>query len=167
MTGELSDPQLKRSIFVKPMSRALAAALLILIGLLGDGAPSWAQSYIEPPCGSGPVPAFEDHLQSLWYRRFWTGQCTDLPVFGCRRGSPYWNDVVRTITARAPAGERSEATTRVCRLGRTIGFEWTRPRAERRIDTHDLSAFNAALEKEPDVMAGLGAVEAQVHEKLR
>jgi hypothetical protein len=110
---------------------------------------------------------FEDHLQSLWYRRFWTGECKDLSALSCRSGRPYWNNVVRTLTARAPAAQRSKVAARACALGRQIGVEWTRPSAERRIDTHDLKALNAALEKAPDIAAGLTAVEATVRLKIK
>jgi hypothetical protein len=136
------------------------------LGVVVAASSAVGQAYVSPPCKPAAAPAFEDHLQSLWYRRFWTGQCNDLPTFGCRQGKPYWNEVVRTLSARAPAAERVEVAMRTCRLGRQIGFEWTRPRAERRIDTHDLGAFNTTLEQAPDVMAGLAAVEASVRAKI-
>ena len=107
-----------------------------------------------------------DHLQSLWYRRFWTGECKDLSSFKCRPGRPYWNEIVRTLSARAPAAERAEIAQRACRLGRRIGFEWTRPSKVRRIDSRDLQALNAQLEKAPDVTSGLAAVEANVRAKI-
>jgi hypothetical protein len=136
------------------------------LGVAVSASSAMGQSYVGQPCKESLSPTFEDHLQSLWYRRFWTGQCNHLPTFGCRQGKPYWNDVVRTLSARAPAAKRVEVIARACRLGRQIGFEWTRPRAERRIDTHDLGALNATLEQAPDVMAGLTAVEATVRAKI-
>ena len=146
---------------------AFTAALVTSLCLLSASTPAAGQSYVQPPCIASKAPAFVDALQPLWYRRFWTGECKDLPGLQCRRGKPNWNDVVRTLTARAPAGKRVEAAARACRLGRQIGFEWTLPRAVRRIDTHDLKALNAQLEQAPDVMAGLTAVEAQVRAKVR
>ena len=143
------------------------ASLLVSLGVLSAASPTSSQSYIKPPCDAAKPPAFVDALQPLWYRRFWTGECKDLSGLRCRRGEPYWNDVVRTLTARAPPGKRAEVATRACRLGRQIGFEWTLPRARRRIDTQDLKALNAQLEKPPDVMAGLTAVEAQVRARIR
>ena len=128
--------------------------------------PAAGQGYIDAPCATAPAPQFVDDLQPKWYRRFWTGECKDLPAFGCRRGKPYWNDVVRTLSARAPAARRAEVDERACRLGRRIGFEWTRPSKVRRINTQDLQALNATLEKAPDVMAGLAAVEARVRAKI-
>ncbi len=146
---------------------AFTAALVTSLCLLSASTPAAGQSYVQPPCIASKAPVFVDALQPLWYRRFWTGECKDLPGLRCRGGKPYWNDVVRTLTARAPAGKRVEAAARACRLGRQIGFEWTLPRAVRRIDTHDLKALNAQLEQAPDVMAGLTAVEAQVRAKVR
>ena len=85
---------------------------------------------------------------------------------GCREGQPYWNNVVNKLTARAPANQRASVSTRACKLGRQIGFEWTRPKKVRRIDTPDLRKLNAALEQVPDVSDGLAAVEASVRAKL-
>jgi len=144
----------------------LAAGLVAGLCLLATAAPAFGQAYVERPCPATAAPVFEDHLQSLWYRRFWTGECKDLSVLRCRRGRPFWNDVVRTLVARAPAGRRGPVAARACRLGRRIGFEWTRPRAERRIDTGDLQTLHATLEKAPDVAAGLTAVEARVRAKI-
>jgi hypothetical protein len=139
-----------------------AAGAFAGVWLMGAAEPTLSQSYVEAPCTAQAAPAFEDHLQSLWYRRFWTGECRDLPGLRCMRGRPYWNDVVRTLTARAPAGRRSEIASSACRLGHRIGFEWTRPSARRRIDSRDLRSLAATLEKAPDVTAGLAAVEARV-----
>lgn len=139
---------------------------LTLLCLVATASPALAQSYIAAPCPTGATPKYEDHLQSLWYRRFWTGECKDLPGLRCRAGKPYWNDAVRTLTARAPAGQREEVSARACKLGRRIGFEWTRPSAQRRIDSQDLKALNATLEKAADVSAGLTAVEARVRAKI-
>jgi hypothetical protein len=137
---------------------------LLCLALAGGSAA--AQAYVKPPCAAGSPPAFEDQLQSVWYRRFWTGDCAGLSALRCRGGSPYWNQVVGALTARAPAAQRAQVAARACRLGRQIGFEWTRPSAERRIDTHDLQAFNATLQTAPDVMTGLTAVETRVRSKL-
>ena len=140
--------------------------LLAWLCLIAMASPALGQSYINAPCPAAATPRFEDHLQSLWYRRFWTGECKDLSALRCRSGAPYWNDVVRTLTARAPAARRSEVSARACKLGGAIGFEWTRPSKERRIDSRDLRALNATLEKAPDVTAGLTAVEARVRAKI-
>lgn len=145
----------------------LATGLLAGLGLPASAAaPALAQTYVEAPCPAKATPQFEDHLQSLWYRRFWTGECRDLSILRCRPGRPYWNDVVRALTARAPPAKRSEVAARACRLGRQIGFEWTRPSAVRRIDTHDLRSLDATLQEAPDVTTGLAAVEARVRAKI-
>ena len=140
--------------------------VLALLWLAAAADQARAQDYVRPPCAAEATPQFEDHLQSLWYRQFWTGECRDLPGLRCRSGRPYWNDMVRTLTERAPEGQRAEVAARACRLGRRIGFEWTRPSAERRIDTHDLRALNAMLDESPDVATGLAAVEAHVTSKI-
>ena len=136
------------------------------LALMATAAPALGQSYVEAPCPATATPQFEDHLQSLWYRRFWTGECRDLSILRCRSGRPYWNDVVRTLTARAPPAKRAQVAADACRLGRQIGFEWTRPSAKRRIDSQDLRSLDAILEKAPDVTAGLAAVEARVRAKI-
>lgn len=144
----------------------LRLALVVCLCVAAFAGAAEAQSYVKPPCPSGVVPRFEDHLQSLWYRRFWTGECKDLPAWGCRKGRPYWNGVVQTVTARAPANTRAAVSMRACKLGRQIGFEWTRPKAKRRIDTQDLQKLNAQLEKSRDISVGLAAVEASVRAKV-
>jgi hypothetical protein len=146
-----------------PLPRVAPAALALVILLT---AAAKAQPYIHPPCPSAPEPKFEDHLQSLWYRRFWTGDCKDLPALGCRSGQPYWNDIVRALSARAPADQRKEVADRACRLGSRVGFEWTRPKTERRINSQDLKALSAKLEHAPDVSSGLSMVEESVREKI-
>jgi hypothetical protein len=132
---------------------------------LASPAPSAAQPYVGAPCAADAPPRFVDQLQPLWYRRFWTGECDGLPR-RCRSGKPYWNDVVRTLVARAAPAQRSEVAERACRLGRQIGLEWTKPNAERRIDTGDLRALDATLERSPDVVTGLAAVEAKVRGRV-
>ena len=148
------------------LARTLRSGAWILAGLwLAAAGPSVGQSYVQGPC-AGAAPAFVDQLQPLWYRRFWTGACQDLSPLRCRSGRPFWNDVVRTLTARTPEARRTEVAQRTCRLGRRIGFEWTRPSAVRRIDTNELRTLEAVLTKAPDTLAGLGAVEARVREKI-
>ena len=144
----------------------VAVGVLAALLVLPAADPAMSQSYIQAPCPTKPTPAFEDTVQPLWYRRFWTGECKDLSALKCRRGKPYWNDVVHTLSVRASSANRAEVTRRACDLGRQIGFEWTRPSAERRIDTKDLKALNATLERSPDVLTGLSAVEANVRTKV-
>ena len=144
----------------------VAVGVLAPLLILSAASPALSQSYVQTPCPAKPAPAFEDTVQPLWYRRFWTGECKDLSALKCRRGKPYWNDVVHTLSARAPSANRAEVTRRACSLGRQIGFEWTRPSAERRIDTKDLKGLNATLERSPDVLTGLSAVEANVRTKV-
>lgn len=155
-----------RSKSMDDVGRKARSALIVGLCLAGFAHSAAAQSYVKPPCPPGVAPRFEDHLQSLWYRRFWTGDCKDLPAMGCREGQPYWNNVVSQLTAHAPANQRAAVATRACKLGRQIGFEWTRPKKERRIDTQELRKLNAALEQASDVTAGLAVVEASVRAKI-
>lgn len=143
--------------------RPAVAALLLATAVCGGAR---AQAYVAAPCPVTKAPAFVDGLQPLWYRRFWTGECKDLPGLSCRAGRPYWNDVVRTLVARAPPAKRGAVAKRACRLGRSIGFEWTRPSKVRRIDTAELQALDRTLEKAGDVETGLAAVEAAVRGKI-
>lgn len=145
---------------------ASVGACMISVCLAVLAGPTAAQDYVAAPCPAGASPKFEDHLQSLWYRRFWTGECRDLPGLSCRSGRPYWNDVVRRLATKAPAARRADVAARACKLGRRVGFEWTRPRAERRIDTGELRTLDTTLESAPEVVAGLTAVEARVRAKI-
>ena len=139
---------------------ALAAATLLA------AASARAQPYVRPDCR--PLIAAdtlgETSLTARWYRRFWTGDCGDLR--GCMKGLPNWNEVVGRLVARSPEPERARVLEKACRLGPLIGLEWTRPSRVRRIDTGDLRRFNKTLDRSPDVMQGLAAVEAQLRAKI-
>ena len=146
-----------------PVSPVLGA--FVSLALIAAG-PASSQSYITPPCMTEPVPAFENNLQSLWYRRFWTGNCAGLPFLRCMSGKPNWNDIAGKLVARAPEAQRADVTARACELGRQISLEWSRPQNERRIDTRDLRMFNETFAETPDVEVALKAVEAEVRQKL-
>ena len=135
-----------------------------LLAALLMAAPAGAQSYVRADCRALiGAPQAQDALTSAWYRRFWTGDCGALK--GCVRGSPNWNQVVGSLTARAAPAHRTMVHARACRLGARIGREWTRPASVRRIDSHDLRGFKTTLDRAPDVTAGLTKVETQVGAK--
>ncbi len=136
-------------------------ATLVLTATLLAATSVEGQAYVRAGCRSviGPPPA-QDTLTAAWYRRFWTGDCGSLK--GCHAGSPNWNQVVGRLTARADPARRIAVRARACRLGARIGQEWTRPGRVRRIDSHDLRAFKATLDRAGDVATGLTKVEAQV-----
>lgn len=138
---------------------------LLVAALLLAAAPAAAQDYVRADCrGQIAAARLPDALTANWYRRFWTGDCG--PLHGCMGGSPNWNEAVGKLTARSQPAQRAAVTARACKLGARIGGEWVRPKKVRRIDTGDLKAFNATLQKSGDVMAGLGAVETQVRGKI-
>lgn len=55
---------------------------------------------------------------------------------------------------------------KACRLGQTIGLEWSRHKKIRRIDTSDLRVFRDQLEASGDALGGVEEVENSVRVKL-
>ena len=141
---------------------SLAAALTLAV----TGA-AQAQEYVRADCRGvlGPaVQRFETPEHVRWYRRFWTGDCDHLPM--CMPGSPNWNDIVSKLLARGGPVEQAELLPKACRLGQTIGLEWSRHKKARRIDTGDLRVFKGQLEASGDALSGVELVEASVTAKL-
>ena len=104
----------------------------------------------------------DEHLR--WYKRFWTGDCDHLPL--CFPGSPNWNDIVGKLVARGGPAEQAALLPKACRLGQTIGLEWSRDKKIRRIDTADLRTFKGQLEASGDALRGVEQVEASARAKL-
>jgi len=107
---------------------------------------------------------FENPVQARWYRRFWTGDCNHLS--GCFSGSPNWNAILDKLLARGGPNERAALVQKACRLGQTVGLEWTREKAVRRISTRDLRDLYGVLEQSDDPLRGLDRVDAMVRAKL-
>jgi hypothetical protein len=145
---------------VRPLLRLLIVS--VVAGAYPVGAS--AQAYVQAPCTATAPPPFQDDAQAMWYRRFWTGDCKGLP-FRCFGGKPNWNEIAHSLISRATPPQREAVTVQACRLGREIGFEWSRPNAVRRIDTGDLQMLNRILEKSADVAVGLANVENRVKAK--
>jgi hypothetical protein len=142
------------------------AALLTAL-LLGVSSAARAEDFISPACRpTVPLASvqFENPLQARWYRRFWTGNCDHLA--GCFPGSPNWNGILEQLLARGGPAERAALLPKVCRLGQTVGLEWTREKAVRRISTSDLRDLYHVLESSDDPLRGLEQVEAIVRAKL-
>lgn len=148
------------------MPSRVSTALLGAAAMLALGGGAQAQSFVRPDCA--PLISERGHDEAStpgrWYRRFWTGECQGLR--GCMAGSPNWNDVVGKLVARSTPATRAAVLTKACRLGPTIGVEWSRPKPVRKIDTGDLMSFKRTLDSGGDVLAGLEKVEAQARAKL-
>ena len=146
-----------------PMRRiALFAALAF-----GLANAAQAQDYVRADCRGQTSPGaqrFDSPEQARWYKRFWTGDCDHLPL--CFPGSPNWNDIVGKLVVRGGPSEQAALLPKACRLGQTIGLEWSRDKKVRRIDTADLRAFRGELEKSGDALRGVEQVEATARAKL-
>lgn len=143
----------------------LPAVALSLVALSAQ-----AQEFVRPDCLSVVRPSagltFENPEHRNWYRRFWTGDCRDLPKLRCMPGSPNWNDVVSKLVKKGQPAQAASVTASACRLGQTMGYEWARPKPVRRIDTDDLKSYLAALDSAPDVTTGLTRVDGRVKAAL-
>ena len=126
-----------------------------------------AQDYVRTDCRGQTSPAaqrFDSPEHARWYKRFWTGDCDHLPL--CFPGSPNWNDIVGKLVTRGGPSEQAALLPKACRLGQTIGLEWSRDKKVRRIDTADLRVFKGELEKSGDALRGVEQVEATARAKL-
>ena len=134
---------------------------------LGLANAAQAQDYVRADCRGLVNPAalrFDTPEHVRWYKRFWTGDCDHLPF--CFPGSPNWNDIVGKLLTRGGPAEQAALLPKACRLGQTIGLEWSRDKKIRRIDTGDLRAFKSQLEASGDALRGVEQVEASVRTKL-
>jgi len=144
--------------------RNMALLAALAFGLAGA---AQAQDYVRADCRGVLGPAaqrFETPEHVRWYRRFWTGECDHLPM--CFPGSPNWNDIVGKLVTRGGPAEQAALLPKACRLGQTIGLEWSRNKKIRRIDTGDLRVFKGQLEASGDALRGVEQVEDSVRIKL-
>jgi hypothetical protein len=148
-----------------PSPPARYAAALSWACLLAATA-AQAQDFITPDCrASAPAIAqirFDDPAHQAWYRRFWSGRCEGLAPFTCMSGYPNWNAVVAQLTAEAAPADRARLLPEICGMGRTIGLEWARDNAVRRISTNDLKSLTTVLTGPGPLPSRLQRVEAQV-----
>ena len=123
-----------------------------------------ADEFVRPDCRGAVAPTsslkFDTPEHALWYRRFWTGDCANLPFF-CISGAPNWNDIVGKLVVKGGPSEQSALLPKACRLGQLIGLEWSREKKIRRIDTRDLRAFNGILNASGDALRGVDQVETK------
>ena len=144
----------------------MVALLAAAIGF-ATAAQAQAQDYVRADCRSQVNPValrFDTPEHARWYKRFWTGDCDHLPF--CFPGSPNWNDIVGKLVTRGGPSEQAVLLPKVCRLGQTIGLEWSRDKKIRRIDTGDLHRFKGMLESSGDALRGVEQVEAATRVKL-
>lgn len=150
------------------MQRSLrGTALLAALAFGLATAPSArAQDYVRADCRGlvNTYPRFDTSDHGRWYKRFWTGECDHLPM--CMSGSPNWNDIVDKLLTRGGPAEQAALLPKACRLGQTIGLEWSRNKKIRRIDTGDLRVFKRQLEASGDALLGVEQVERSVRVKL-
>ncbi len=90
--------------------------------------------------------AFDDAKHRGWYVRFWTGSCKDLKVV-CMSGAPYWGEIVQRLLAGVPAERKEQLRTRLILLGQSIGYEWAKENAVRRINNEHIKSWSADLKQ--------------------
>jgi hypothetical protein len=138
------------------------------VALLGIAPVAQAAEFVRADCRAMVKPTdairfdTDEHLR--WYKRFWTGTCDHLSF--CFPGSPNWNDIVGKLLTRGGPAEQAALLPKACRLGQTIGLEWSRNKKIRRIDTADLRTFKGQLEASGDALRGVEQVEASARAKL-
>jgi len=109
---------------------------------------------------------FEDIRHRRWYARFWTGRCTDLSLFVCFSGRPYWHETMRTLVAEAPPEQRPMIAARLFALGRRIGHEWAKENDVRKISTSDIRRWYREFEQTRDTAAAIARIESEADRLL-
>lgn len=146
-------------------NRALCAAIALISAFAA--APAFAQAPRQCASSAPANPSFDNSQHRLWYNRFWTGNCAPGLLF-CSPGEPNWSSTAARLLTQTPAARRAELTRRMCVLGHTIGHEWARDNAIRRIDSTALTSFYYTLDSGAgDAFARLDTVERQARGMLR
>lgn len=148
------------------MSKFWVAGLAVLLFAGTARADEFVRSDCRGLVSASDGLSYERPEHPVWYRRFWTGECGGLPIYRCKPGSPNWNDVAGQMMSRAAPAARNAVRIKACKLGQMIGYEWSRDKPIRRIDTADLKAMLKLLNETPDVSAGLDRVDARVRELM-
>ncbi|PIB94446.1 hypothetical protein [Caulobacter sp. FWC2] len=147
--------------------KVVALATGLLIAATVQVGVAQAQSFVRPDCqgvNGGVALRYDTSEHARWYQRFWTGTCDHLAF--CIPGSPNWNEIVGKLLIKGGPSERAALLPKACRLGQLIGLEWSREKAIRKIDTHDLRLFSTTLEATGDTLKGLDKVEQAARIKL-
>lgn len=90
--------------------------------------------------------AFDDAKHRGWYVRFWTGSCKELKAI-CMSGAPYWGEIMQRLLANVPAERQERLRTRLVLLGQSIGYEWAKENAVRRINNEHIKTWSADLKQ--------------------
>jgi hypothetical protein len=143
-----------------------AASILVAFTLTLIAVSAQAQEFVRQDCARLAPPSaslsFDSPEHRLWYRRFWTGDCKDLPILACVPGNPNWNDVITQLLKKGRPDQGPAIRASACRLGEVVGHEWSRAKAVRRINTEDLRSYIAILQATSDVPTGLGRLETRM-----
>jgi hypothetical protein len=113
---------------------------------------------------------FDSESHRLWYQRYWTGDCGDLPFLSCFSGEPSWENTITQVLDSIPEPERGPLRHRLWALGRWFGYDWARDNTIRHINNDHLQAWaNLLVSRLPDPNSALSdiAFEANVlfHER--
>lgn len=134
---------------------------------LCDGQITGATGTDETGCPTELDPYIDheyDHdAHRLWYRRYWTGNCEDVPGF-CLPGDPSWFNVVDELEQTVPEAERGVLRNRLWAFGRTVGHEWASDPDlnDKQIVTRDLRRWGNQLENAEDLLATITEIEEEV-----
>jgi hypothetical protein len=108
---------------------------------------------------------FENKEHRLWYRTFWDGKCQGFSLFKCFSGNS-WNKAIVDIESSYKGNNNQFLRSELCKLGHTVGYEWSRDNNVRCISTNDLKNYRKILKSESDIFDRLNLVKNQVDRKL-
>jgi hypothetical protein len=110
--------------------------------------------------------AFDDAKHRGWYVRFWTGSCKELKVI-CVSGAPYWGEIMQRLLAGVPAERQERLRTRLVLLGQSIGYEWAKENAVRRINNGHIKSWSSDLKQnQQDPEPAVARIEQQTRALL-
>lgn len=110
---------------------------------------------------------FDHNPHQLWYNRYWTGSCQNVPGF-CLPGDPNWFGTVDEVLATVdiPAEDTGRLRNKLWALGRMVGHEWSSDASHSTIATGDLRGWGRIMSNmdvtNPDAAIDTVAFEANV-----
>jgi len=141
-----SGPQNSRSRFHQLEAIGMTALRAIVSGLSGLFLTVACATVVPAQQVTRDGIAFDDAKHRGWYVRFWTGSCKELKVI-CLSGAPYWSEIMQRLLANVPADRQERLRTRLVLLGQSIGYEWAKENAIRRIDNGHIKSWSADLKR--------------------